>query len=70
MSDDLQLNDPEVLYRRWEESQWSPYAVDLGADGQQWPTLDEDQRGLVHYVLASLMVAEERITTKLETVFG
>jgi ribonucleoside-diphosphate reductase beta chain len=64
VSDDLQLNDPAVLYRRWEDSQWSPYAVDLSADEQQWPALAEDQRGLVYYVLASLMVAEERITTK------
>jgi ribonucleoside-diphosphate reductase beta chain len=61
---ELQLNDPETLYRRWEESQWSPYAVNLATDQEQWPTLQEEQRGLVFYVLASLMVAEERITTK------
>lgn len=61
---ELQLNDPETLYRRWEASQWSPYAVDLTADKTQWPTLSDEQRSLIYYVLASLMVAEERITTK------
>jgi ribonucleoside-diphosphate reductase beta chain len=64
MTAELQLNDPETLYRRWEDSQWSPYAVDLSADQGQWPSLEEEQRGLIYYVLASLMVAEERITTK------
>jgi ribonucleoside-diphosphate reductase beta chain len=64
MATELQLNDPETLYRRWEDSHWSPYAVDLSVDKQQWPTLGDDQQGLIYYVLASLMVAEERITTK------
>jgi ribonucleoside-diphosphate reductase beta chain len=64
MTAELQLNDPETLYRRWEDSQWSPYAVDLAIDQQQWPTLGEEQRRLIYYVVASLMVAEERITTK------
>ncbi len=61
---ELQLNDPETLYRRWEHSQWSPYAVELTVDQTQWPALGDEQRGLIYYVLASLMVAEERITTK------
>lgn len=64
MAAELQLNDPETLYRRWEDSQWSPYAVDLTIDQRQWPALGDEQRRLIHYVLASLMVAEERITTK------
>jgi ribonucleoside-diphosphate reductase beta chain len=64
MAAELQLNDPETLYRRWEDSQWSPYAIDLTADQAQWPTLSDEQRGLIYYALASLMVAEERITTK------
>jgi ribonucleoside-diphosphate reductase beta chain len=64
VSAELQLSDPEILYRRWEDSQWSPYKVDLSVDQEQWPALREDRRGLVYYVLASLMVAEERITTK------
>lgn len=70
MSNDLQLNDPQTLYRRWEESQWSPFAVDLTADRQQWGALGDDQRALIHYVLSSLMVAEERITTKFSGLVG
>jgi ribonucleoside-diphosphate reductase beta chain len=60
----LQLNDPQTLYRRWEDSQWSPWQVDLSTDKEQWPALTEEQRGLIYFVLSSLMVAEERITTK------
>src|SRR3954447_20579137 len=64
MSDGLQLNDPQTLYRRWEDSQWSPWQVDLATDREQWPALSAEQRGLGHFVLSALMVAEERITTK------
>ena len=71
MSDDgIQLNDPQTLYRRWEDSQWSPFAIDLSRDQEQWPALDEAQRGLIHFALASLMVAEERITTKFSGLVG
>ena len=69
-ADGLQLNDPQTLYRRWEDSQWSPFTVDLETDKAQWPELDEEQRGLVYYVLSSLMVAEERITTKFSGLVG
>jgi ribonucleoside-diphosphate reductase beta chain len=61
---ELQLNDPQTLYRRWEDQQWSPFAVDLTADREQWAAMDEPQRELIHFALSSLMVAEERITTK------
>ena len=70
MTDGLQLNDPQTLYRRWEDSQWSPYAVDLETDKAQWPELDDEQRGLILFVLSSLMVAEERITTKFSGLVG
>src|SRR3954452_2468835 len=70
MSDELQLNDPQTLYRRWEDSQWSPWGVDLATDQAQWPDLSDEQRGLVGFVLASLMVAEERITTKFSGLVG
>jgi ribonucleoside-diphosphate reductase beta chain len=68
--DELQLNDPQTLYRRWEDSQWSPYAIDLTRDGEQWQSLDDDRRGLLYFVLASLIVAEERITTKFSGLVG
>ena len=64
MSREIQLNDPQTLYRHWEDSQWNPFEVDLSADREQWGGLDERERGLIHWVLSSLMVAEERITTK------
>ena len=64
VSDELQLNDAQTLYRRWEEEQWSPFTIDLSTDQRQWGGLAEDQRELIHFVLSSLMVAEERITTK------
>jgi ribonucleoside-diphosphate reductase beta chain len=61
---DIQLNDPQTLYRRWEDSQWSPFAVDLSNDREQWPKLEQTLREIIYFALSSLMVAEERITTK------
>jgi ribonucleoside-diphosphate reductase beta chain len=61
---DIQLNDPQTLYRRWEASQWSPFEVDLAVDREQWPELDPAIREIIYFALSSLMVAEERITTK------
>jgi ribonucleoside-diphosphate reductase beta chain len=70
MSDahELHLHDPQTLYRHWEESQWSPWEVDLSVDRGQWAAMDG--RALVSFVLASLMVAEERITTKFSGLVG
>ncbi len=67
---EIQLNDPQTLYRRWEDSQWSPFAIDLAHDRAQWGELDDEDRGLIYWVLASLMVAEERITTKFSGLVG
>ena len=61
---DIQLNDPQTLYRRWEDSQWSPFDVDLATDRDQWPALDPGIREIIYFALSSLIVAEERITTK------
>jgi ribonucleoside-diphosphate reductase beta chain len=61
----IHLHDPQTLYRHWEEGQWNPWEVDLSADAEQWgQKLGEEDRGLVHWALSSLMVAEERIATK------
>ena len=70
MSQEIQLNDPQTLYRRWEDSQWNPFEIDLGTDREQWAAMGEDDRELVYWVLASLMVAEERITTKFSGLVG
>jgi len=61
---DIQLNDPQTLYRRWEDAQWSPFDIDLSTDREQWPGIDRAVRDIVLFALSSLMVAEERITTK------
>jgi ribonucleoside-diphosphate reductase beta chain len=61
---EVHLFDPQTLYRHWEDAQWSPFAVDLATDRGQWRELGDEDRGLVYWVLSSLMVAEERITTK------
>lgn len=61
----IHLHDPQTLYRHWEEGQWNPWEIELSVDGEQWQgKLDEGDRGLVHWALCSLMVAEERIATK------
>jgi ribonucleoside-diphosphate reductase beta chain len=61
----VHLHDPQTLYRHWEQEQWSPWGIDLTADRAQWQSALSDQdKGLVYWALSSLMVAEERITTK------
>jgi ribonucleoside-diphosphate reductase beta chain len=67
---DVHLHDPQTLYRHWEEQQWNPFEVGLEADRAQWEGLEGEDRGLVFWVLASLMVAEERITTKFSGLVG
>jgi ribonucleoside-diphosphate reductase beta chain len=69
-SDEIQLNDPQTLYKRWEGSQWNPFTVPLERDQGQWKEMGERDRGLVYWVLSSLMVAEERITTKFSGLVG
>jgi ribonucleoside-diphosphate reductase beta chain len=67
---EIQLNDPQTLYRRWEDSQWNPFDVDLERDKAQWAELADEDKGLIYWVLAQLMVAEERITTKFSGLVG
>jgi ribonucleoside-diphosphate reductase beta chain len=66
----MNLYDPETLYRHWEDAQWSPFAIDLSADRTQWEELSGDERSLILWALSSLMVAEERITTKFSGLVG
>jgi ribonucleoside-diphosphate reductase beta chain len=67
---EVHLFDPHTLYRHWEDEQWSPFAIDLDADREQWQSMGGEDRGLVFWVLSSLMVAEERITTKFSGLVG
>lgn len=65
---EVHLHDPQTLYRHWEESQWSPWEVNLSIDHEQWAGMED--RSLLSFVLGSLMVAEERITTKFSGLVG
>jgi ribonucleoside-diphosphate reductase beta chain len=59
------LHDPQTLYRHWEDEQWNPWSIDLAVDRDQWQrSLSDEDKGLMYWALSSLMVAEERITTK------
>jgi ribonucleoside-diphosphate reductase beta chain len=68
LAHEIHLHDPQTLYRHWEEQQWSPWEIDLSVDREQWALLDA--RALLMFVLGSLMVAEERITTKFSGLVG
>ena len=58
------LRSPQELYEQWERSHWSAHEVDLSRDGADWAALDDGERELLYWVLSSLMVAEERISTQ------
>ncbi len=70
MPAEIQLNDPQTLYRRWEDQQWNPFEIDLAEDREQWQAMESADQELIYWVLASLMVAEERITTKFSGLVG
>ena len=55
---------PQALYIDWEHAHWAAHDVDLAADVAPWPSIDATQRTLLLFALASLMVAEERISTQ------
>jgi ribonucleoside-diphosphate reductase beta chain len=67
---EIHLFDPQTLYRHWEDSQWNPFEIDLERDKPQWPELAGEDQKLIYWVLAQLMVAEERITTKFSGLVG
>jgi ribonucleoside-diphosphate reductase beta chain len=58
------LKDPQALYDDWEHAHWTARDVDLTRDPASWSALGDDERGLLYWVLSSLMVAEERISTQ------
>jgi ribonucleoside-diphosphate reductase beta chain len=58
------LRTPQPLYEDWERSHWSAQEVDLSRDVEDWARMEERERALLHWVLSSLMVAEERISTQ------
>ena len=58
------LRTPQPLYEDWERSHWSAQEIDLSRDGEDWKRMEDGERALLHWVLSSLMVAEERISTQ------
>jgi ribonucleoside-diphosphate reductase beta chain len=71
MTTAIHLNDPQTLYRHWEHEQWNPWEIDLARDAEQWRNgFEAEERELVLWALSSLMVAEERITTKFSGLVG
>jgi ribonucleoside-diphosphate reductase beta chain len=67
---DVNRHDPQTLYRHWEDEQWNPFEIELAGDLAQWGEMEGDDRSLVLWALSSLMVAEERITTKFSGLVG
>lgn len=61
---ELALKGPQQLYLDWERAHWAAQDVDLARDLEQWPSLEDSERELLHFVLSALMVAEERISTQ------
>jgi ribonucleoside-diphosphate reductase beta chain len=55
---------PQQLYDDWEHAHWAAQDVDLSRDRADWEGMAADARGLLQFVLSSLMVAEERISTQ------
>jgi ribonucleoside-diphosphate reductase beta chain len=66
----IHLHDPQTLYRHWEDEQWNPFEIDLAADREQWKEMPGEDRDAVLWALSSLIVAEERITTKFSGLIG
>jgi ribonucleoside-diphosphate reductase beta chain len=60
----LSLKGPSELYFDWERAHWAAQDIDLTRDGADWAGLDAGERDLLYWVLSSLMVAEERISTQ------
>jgi ribonucleoside-diphosphate reductase beta chain len=58
------LKTPQQLYEDWERAHWAAQDIDLSRDGEHWRSMDESERNLLYWVLSSLMVAEERISTQ------
>jgi ribonucleoside-diphosphate reductase beta chain len=58
------LRTPQGLYGDWERSHWASQDIDLSKDRTDWEGLDQTERELLYWVLSSLMVAEERISTQ------
>ncbi|MGZ5325474.1 MAG: ribonucleotide-diphosphate reductase subunit beta [Solirubrobacterales bacterium] len=64
MVEAIALKDPQSLYDDWEHAHWAAQDIDLSRDPSDWNALEGSERDLLYWVLSSLMVAEERISTQ------
>jgi ribonucleoside-diphosphate reductase beta chain len=64
MTEGVALKDPQQLYLDWDRAHWASQEIDLGRDREDWARLESSERDLLYWVLSSLMVAEERISTQ------
>ncbi|MSO41956.1 MAG: hypothetical protein EXQ70_08740 [Solirubrobacterales bacterium] len=60
----VNLKSPQELYLDWEQAHWAAQDVDISRDSADWASLQDGERDLLYWVLSSLMVAEERISTQ------
>ncbi len=60
----LSFKAPQELYNDWERAHWAAQDIDLSTDPADWAKLEDRERDLLYFVLSSLMVAEERISTQ------
>jgi ribonucleoside-diphosphate reductase beta chain len=60
----VKLRTPQQLYEDWERAHWAAQDIDLSGDASQWAGLEAAERTLLYWVLSSLIVAEERISTQ------
>jgi ribonucleoside-diphosphate reductase beta chain len=58
------LRGPQELYEDAERAHWAAQDVDLIRDRADWAAMEDGERNLLYWVLSSLMVAEERISTQ------
>jgi ribonucleoside-diphosphate reductase beta chain len=60
----MTLHGPQQLYEDWERAHWAAQEIDLSRDPADWAAMENAERELLYWVLSSLMVAEERISTQ------
>ena len=61
----LTLRSPQQLYDDWEHAHWAAQDIDLSADPADWAGAGRAASAIsCYWVLSSLMVAEERISTQ------
>jgi ribonucleoside-diphosphate reductase beta chain len=60
----MTLHGPQQLYEDWERAHWAAQEIDLSRDPADWAAMEDAERDLLYWVLSSLMVAEERISTQ------